>query len=937
MSLIPSLLQAVVNLDGEALVMHVGEKPYVVSPTGQVDLSARGLSFDAVWGILTQLLPPQSQAALEEFGAAQFEMEPLPTFEGERFTVVAARGGDDVWVELRRRRASVPEIDAAASLAALEPDLSRPAESAADRLAAPEPAAMPASQSAAARLAAPEPGALGQDVASFDAPAAPVPEPMPVPLAPVAATPASVVAPPMKADAAPQAFTIEHTSYQLEEIEIDLDAAANVEPEPPPIARAEPVAAPATPAIAPARLTVSAPSFHSFTPAAPLPAPAPAPQPVAAAIPVHSSAREESPEAWETIDLAAEAGPAFDSLETIEPTRVISSSDPVAAVAPVASMAPPPSETPPSLGSPVLAPGSPSNASSSQSWEPDSESWDLTSTGLSVAPPPKPAERAPTPAAVHSVERAEPAAPAPAVPVVLMPPPLAATPAPVSAVAETETPQPAIAPQPAVAAATSPIISAPPAAPAPPIAAAPPVAPPPAVAGPPIATAPAIAPAPAVVPAPIVAPTPVAESPLPVLPTFAPSSVIAPFPATRPSAPSYAVASGDEAPLSQLAVVLPLTRNPIRPEVPPALGEEALSTLDRLLRLAAARGAAALYLSSNARPSLRVDGEMQVVDGPILGPNEVESLLMTLMPERNAEALRSGSATEWIIDLPDLGRVRCMSFRDHRGPGGVFRMMPVRAVSADQLALSREIQALAMQPEGLVIVAGPRSGGKRTLIAALIDLVNRGRRDHIITVEREINIVHDRVGSFVSQRESRGGLPAMFEVAQAALREDPDVLVLEEVRSTALMNVALDAAAAGQLVIGGLPAHSASDAIDRIIDLYPPEQRRQVQLALAQNLRGVIGQVLLRKSGGGRIAARELLLNTAAVASVLAEGKTSQLPLAIEGGRKHGMAPLNDSLVGLVQGGIVTAGEAYRHASDRHGFLAFLNRQGIDTSFARLA
>jgi len=371
--------------------------------------------------------------------------------------------------------------------------------------------------------------------------------------------------------------------------------------------------------------------------------------------------------------------------------------------------------------------------------------------------------------------------------------------------------------------------------------------------------------------------------------------------------------------------------------VPPALGEEALSTLDRLLRLAAARGAAALYLSSNARPSLRVDGEMQVVDGPILGPNEVESLLMTLMPERNAEALRSGSATEWIIDLPDLGRVRCMSFRDHRGPGGVFRMMPVRAVSADQLALSREIQALAMQPEGLVIVAGPRSGGKRTLIAALIDLVNRGRRDHVITVEREINIVHDRVGSFVSQRESRGGLPAMFEVAQAALREDPDVLVLEEVRSTALMNVALDAAAAGQLVIGGLPAHSASDAIDRIIDLYPPEQRRQVQLALAQNLRGVIGQVLLRKSGGGRIAARELLLNTAAVASVLAEGKTSQLPLAIEGGRKHGMAPLNDSLVGLVQGGIVTAGEAYRHASDRHGFLAFLNRQGIDTSFARLA
>ena len=161
-------------------------------------------------------------------------------------------------------------------------------------------------------------------------------------------------------------------------------------------------------------------------------------------------------------------------------------------------------------------------------------------------------------------------------------------------------------------------------------------------------------------------------------------------------------------------MVLPLTRNPIRPEAPAPLGEQALSTLDRLLRLAAARGANALYLSSNARPSMRVDGEMQVVDGLILGPNEVESLLMTLMPERNAEALRTGSATEWIIDLPELGRVRCMSFRDHRGPGGVFRMMPVRAVTAEQLALSREIQALAMEQEGLVIVAGPRSGGKRT-------------------------------------------------------------------------------------------------------------------------------------------------------------------------------------------------------------------------------
>ncbi len=273
-----------------------------------------------------------------------------------------------------------------------------------------------------------------------------------------------------------------------------------------------------------------------------------------------------------------------------------------------------------------------------------------------------------------------------------------------------------------------------------------------------------------------------------------------------------------------------------------------------------------------------------------------------------------------------------MSFRDHRGTGGVFRMMPVRAVTAEQLGLSREIQSLAIEPEGLVLVAGPRSSGKRTLLSALVDLINRVRRDHVITIEKEINVVHERIGSFISQREVHGGSDELLVVARAALREDPDVLVLEELRSAAVMNLALDAASSGQLVIGGLPAPDAAGAIDRIIDLYPPEYRRQVQLSLAQNLRGVVSQVLLRKTGGGRLAAREVLMNTPAVRSILAEGKTSQLPLAIEGGRAHGMVPLNDWLVGYVQSGAVDVREAYRRAVDRAGFLALLKRQGLDTS-----
>ena len=155
------------------------------------------------------------------------------------------------------------------------------------------------------------------------------------------------------------------------------------------------------------------------------------------------------------------------------------------------------------------------------------------------------------------------------------------------------------------------------------------------------------------------------------------------------------------------------------------------------------------------------------------------------MPERSHEALRTGAATEWIVDLEGVGRVRCMSFRDHRGPGGVFRMMPTRAVSAEQLGLPREIQSLAIEPEGLVLIAGPRSSGKRTMMSAFVDLINRTRRDHVITIEREINIVHERGNSFISQREVRGSDDDVLAAARAALREDPDVLVIEELRTGA--------------------------------------------------------------------------------------------------------------------------------------------------------
>src|SRR5439155_9407499 len=276
-------------------------------------------------------------------------------------------------------------------------------------------------------------------------------------------------------------------------------------------------------------------------------------------------------------------------------------------------------------------------------------------------------------------------------------------------------------------------------------------------------------------------PPTVVEAPPPAatLPTRPPVEPVAesPMPVAEPSTPRPSWAARVPPP----ATVLSMSRNPIRSTEfqPPPVLDPTMSGLDRLLRVSAARGASTLYLSTDAQPSVRVDGELQTIDGePVLSARDVESLLLTLMPERSHEALRTGAATEWFCDIDVVGRVRCLSFRDHRGPGGVFRLMPTRSVSVDQLGLPRSVQALAIEPEGLVLVAGPRSSGKRTLLSAFVDQINRTRRDHVITIEREINIVHETGSSFISQREVRGNDDDMLVAARAALREDPDVLVV---------------------------------------------------------------------------------------------------------------------------------------------------------------
>lgn len=347
--------------------------------------------------------------------------------------------------------------------------------------------------------------------------------------------------------------------------------------------------------------------------------------------------------------------------------------------------------------------------------------------------------------------------------------------------------------------------------------------------------------------------------------------------------------------------------------------------MDRLLRIAAERGASTLYLTSNGRPTLRVEGEIRAVEGEAaLSERDVQALILEFLPGRNLDTVWSQEGRESACDVPGVGRVRCITFTDHRGAGGIFRMVPERAISPEQLGLSREIRDLCAEGEGLILVAGPRASGKSTLIAALVDLINRTRSEHVITLERRIDFVHVNRGSLVSQREVGDDGACRLAEIRAALREKPDVLVIDDVSSADVALLAVEAAEAGHLVIGGLVARSATAAVDRIIDGVPPDRREHVQATLASALRGIVAQLLVRKMRGGRVAAREVLLNTGAVSGLIADGNTSQLPLAIENARSEGMMGFNDVLAGFVRAGVIDAREGHRHAPDKPGFLSLL-------------
>ena len=359
----------------------------------------------------------------------------------------------------------------------------------------------------------------------------------------------------------------------------------------------------------------------------------------------------------------------------------------------------------------------------------------------------------------------------------------------------------------------------------------------------------------------------------------------------------------------------------------------AKAEIEELLRLLVDSKASDLHLRTGMAPLLRRDGELRPEDLPPLTADRLEAMLQSIMLPRDLGEYRESNDVDWAHEIDGVARFRCNAGRDRFGPMGVFRVIPTTVRTADEMGLSREVQNLCYLTKGLVVVTGPTGSGKSTTLAALVDLINRTRSDHIITIEDPIEFVHQSKKCLVTQRQVGLHTRSFKQALRAALREDPDIILVGEMRDLETVSIAIETAETGHLVFGTLHTTTASSTIDRIIDQFPADRQSQVRVMLSESLRGVIAQTLCKKIGGGRVAAREVLLSIPAVSNLIREGKTFQIPSVMQTNRKAGMVTLNDALMELVEGKVVEPKEAYMKSVEKQGFAAALKAKRFDTSF----
>jgi twitching motility protein PilT len=360
---------------------------------------------------------------------------------------------------------------------------------------------------------------------------------------------------------------------------------------------------------------------------------------------------------------------------------------------------------------------------------------------------------------------------------------------------------------------------------------------------------------------------------------------------------------------------------------------EARAAIEALFRVLVDSGASDLHLRSGEPPLLRRHGELVREEQAAIPAERLDTLLLAIMTPKEVAEYKEGGDTDWAYEIEGLARFRCNAGRDRHGPLAVFRIIPTTVRTADEMGLSREVQNLCYLTKGLVVVTGPTGSGKSTTLAALVDLINRTRTDHIITIEDPIEFVHQSKKCLVTQRQVGLHTRGFKQALRAALREDPDIILVGEMRDLETVSIAIETAETGHLVFGTLHTTTAASTIDRIIDQFPADRQSQVRVMLSESLRGVIAQTLCKKIGGGRVAAREVLLSMPAVSNLIREGKTFQIPSIMQTNRKVGMITLNDALIELVDGKQVEPREAYMKAVDKAGFTGLLKARRHDVSF----